>query len=167
MPRRKKDAATGASGQALELGWAARGGWTGTDTYLDLVRPFALVPIRDDEHLKAASRVIDQLLRLDLDEGQQDYLDVLTDLVEAYEDEHVATEIPDATEVDVLRELMNLNGLTQAELRARTGIAQSTISAVLNGTRSLTRAQVLKLADHFGVSPSAFLPTEGRPHSSP
>ena len=92
----------------------------------------------------------------DLDEGQQAYLDVLTDLVETYEDEHV--EIPDASEADVLRELMNANRLTQAELQARTGIAQSTISAVLNGSRSLTKGQVVTLAGLFGISAATFLP---------
>lgn len=130
------------------------------DTYLDLVIAFPLVPIRDDDHLAKASAVLDQLLQEDLDRGQQDYLEVLTDLVEKYEEEHVP--IPDASESDVLRELMRSHGLSQNALNARTGIAQSTISAVLNGERSLTKEQVITLAGFFGVSPSAFLPVPPR-----
>lgn len=126
------------------------------DTYLDLVEQFPLIHIRDDAHLAQAIAVIDLLLRQDLDEGSQGYLDVLSDLVAAYEDVHVA--IPDASEADVLRELMRSNKLSQAELGKKTKIAQSTISAVLNGDRSLTKKQVVTLARFFGVTSAAFLP---------
>jgi HTH-type transcriptional regulator / antitoxin HigA len=53
---------------------------------------------------------------------------------------------------------MRANGLTQTELAKSVGIAQSTISAVLSGARSLTKGQVLKLAKYFKVTPAAFLP---------
>lgn len=126
------------------------------ETYFKLVKRFPLTHLRDDAHLNAALEVIDGLLRQDLDEGARAYLDVLTDLVEGYEDQHVR--IPDASEVDVLRELMAANGLSQPKLARSVGIAQSTISAVLGGTRSLTKQQVIKLAQFFGISPAAFLP---------
>jgi HTH-type transcriptional regulator / antitoxin HigA len=112
--------------------------------------------IRDDDHLDKAIGVIDWLLRQDLDEGAQGYLDVLTDLVAAYEDEHVP--IRDASEAEVLRELMRSNALSQTELAKKFRVSQSTLSAVLTGTRSLTKGQVIKLAKFFGVSPAAFLP---------
>jgi HTH-type transcriptional regulator/antitoxin HigA len=126
------------------------------DSYFKLVRRFPLVHIRDDAHLDAAHQLIDDLLQEDLDLGAQEYLDVLTDLVETYEDKHVP--IRDASEADVLRELMNANRLSQPKLAKAVGIAQSTISAVLNGSRSLTKGQVIALAKHFGVAPGAFLP---------
>jgi len=125
-------------------------------TYFALVKRFPLTHIRDDDHLAAASAVIDQLLQRDLDEGEQEYLNVLTDMVEAYEDVHVP--IQDVSEADVLRELMSANRLTQAKLAKAVGIAQSTISAVLNGVRPLTKDQVITLARYFGVAPGAFLP---------
>ena len=127
------------------------------DTYFDLVKDFPLTQIRDAEHLDEALRVIDRLLREDVDEGGQAYLDVLTDLVEAYETRHIP--IGDAAEADVLRELMRANGLSQPKLAKAVGIAQSTLSAVLSGSRSLTKAQVVKLARFFHVSPAAFLPS--------
>jgi HTH-type transcriptional regulator/antitoxin HigA len=126
------------------------------DTYYKLVKQFPLTHIRDDDHLDAAQEVIDRLLEEDLDEGAQEYLDVLTDLVESYEEKHHP--IPDASEVDVLRELMRANGLSQPKLAKAVGMAQSTISAVLGGTRSLTKDQVVRLARFFRVSPAAFLP---------
>jgi HTH-type transcriptional regulator / antitoxin HigA len=125
-------------------------------TYYQLVKRFPLTHVRDDAHMEEATGVIDRLLREDLDEGGQEYLDALTDLVETYEAEHVT--IPDAPEADVLRELIRASGLTQPNLAKKVGVAQSTLSAVLNGTRSLTKAQVITLARYFHVSPAAFLP---------
>lgn len=57
-----------------------------------------------------------------------------------------------------MRELIRASGLTQPNLAKKVGIAQPTISAVLNGTRSLTKGQVITLARFFHVSPAAFLP---------
>ena len=58
----------------------------------------------------------------------------------------------------MLRELMRSNAFSQAGLAKKAGIAQSTISAVLNGDRTLTKVQVIRLAKVFNVSPLAFLP---------
>lgn len=126
------------------------------DSYFKLVGRFPLSHIRDEDHLAAAQAMIDQLLQDDLDMGAQEYLDALTDLVEVYEVEHEA--IPDASEAEVLHELMRSNRLSQARLAQEVGIAQSTISAVLNGARSLTKGQVVRLARFFHVSPAVFLP---------
>jgi HTH-type transcriptional regulator/antitoxin HigA len=126
------------------------------DTYFKLVRQYPLVHIRDDDHLLAAQEMMNRLLKEDPDEGAQEYLDALTDLVETYENEH--DPIPDASEADVLRELIRSSGLSQARLAKEVGISQSTISAVLNGARSLTKEQVIALASFFHVAPAAFLP---------
>ncbi len=124
------------------------------DAYFEFVKRFPLTHIRDDAHLAAATTVIDRLLRVNLDVGGQEYLDALTDLVETYEAKHVT--IPDAPEADVLRELIRASGLTQPNLAKKVGIAQSTISSVLNGSRSLTKEQVATLAKFFHVSPAVF-----------
>jgi HTH-type transcriptional regulator / antitoxin HigA len=127
------------------------------DTYFQLVKQFPLTHIKDDAHAEAAQEMIDQLLQKDLDPGEQAYMDVLTDLFEAYEDAHVP--ISDAAEADVLLGLMTSNGLTQSALAQKVGMSQSTISAVLNSSRSLTKEQVVKLAKFFHVAPGAFLPS--------
>jgi len=54
--------------------------------YYSLVKKFPLVPIRDDAHLAKALTMVEGLLKRDLDEGAKSYLDVLSGLVEAYED---------------------------------------------------------------------------------
>jgi HTH-type transcriptional regulator/antitoxin HigA len=125
--------------------------------YLERVSAFPLEPIRDEAHLLKAQSVLDQLLREDLDRAGEMYLGALTCLVDAYEDEHEPAF--DAAEHDVLRELMRASGLTQKGLEQKVGISQSTISAVLNQQRSLTREQVLALSKYFNVHPGAFLPS--------
>ena len=128
------------------------------NTYFDLVKTFPLTHIRNASHLRQAHAMIDRLLRQNLDSGAQAYLDVLTDLVEIHEASLLP--IPDASEADVLRELMATNRLSQQALSKQVGIAQSTISAVLNGNHSLTKTQISSLAKRFGVSPMVFLPVE-------
>jgi len=106
--------------------------------------------------LKQAQAILDELLRARPDKGTELYLDALTDLVERYE--AVREPARAVSEADVLRELIRSNGLTQKELESKVGISQSTISAVLNGTRSLTKPQIVALANFFAVRPAAFLP---------
>jgi HTH-type transcriptional regulator/antitoxin HigA len=102
-----------------------------------------------------AQEMIDHLLEQKLDAGEQAYLEALTDLVELYENEHEP--IAEVSEADVLRELLRSNGLSQLKHAKKIGIAQSTLSAVLNRNRSLTRNQIVSLARFFHVSPAAFL----------
>lgn len=125
-------------------------------TYFKLVKAFPLTRIQDDRHLARAQEFLDGLLRRDLDEGGHAYLDALSDFIEKFEEENEPC--LDAPPEDVLRELMNSSGLSQQELSRAVGIAQSTISAVLNGSRKLTVDHIVKLAGHFHVSPAVFLP---------
>jgi HTH-type transcriptional regulator/antitoxin HigA len=126
------------------------------DSYFELVKRFPLTHIRDDDHLRDAQEMIDRLLRQDRDEGEEEYLDALTDLVETCEDEHHP--IPDASGADVLRELMGTNRFSQSKLAKAVGISQSTISSVLSGKRSLTAEHMTRFAQFFHVSPAVFLP---------
>jgi HTH-type transcriptional regulator / antitoxin HigA len=129
---------------------------TAPDAYTKLVRQFRLVQIKDDEHLQAAHEMIERLLQEDLEAPGQDYLNVSAELVESYEDQRFP--ITDASEADVLRELMRSNGLSQNSLAKKVGISQSTISAVLSGKRSLTKDHVVKLAKLLNIATAAFLP---------
>ena len=100
--------------------------------------------------------LIDGLLdRDDMTAPEQDYLDVLSDLVEEYEDEHIP--IGPVGDADMLRFLIANKGVTQAEAASGAGIAESTISEVLSGKRKLNRGQIGKLARYFRVDPGAFV----------
>ena len=126
------------------------------DRYLDLVRRFPLRPLRSDADLDAAVSVIDTLLdRPTLTAPEQDYLDVLSDLVEAYEEE--AVPMRPVGDADLLRFLIEQKGVTQAQAASGAGIVESTISEVLSGKRKLNRAQIAKLARYFHVEPAVFI----------
>jgi HTH-type transcriptional regulator/antitoxin HigA len=120
------------------------------DTYLELVQVFPLASIKSDEHFAAAQKVMDRLLaKGELEDGEEMYLDALSDLVGAYEDEHYA--IAPASDADLLRHLMEAKSITQAELSRDTKIAKSTISEVLAGKKSFSRRLIHQFADYFKV----------------
>jgi len=125
----------------------------GWDSYLKLVTAFPLASIRSDEHLQAAQRVLDQLLaRGEIKGGEEMYLDALSDLVAAYEDEHHA--IGPSSDADMLRHLMEAKGVTQSQLSRDTSVPKSTISEILAGKKPLSRHLIRKFADYFQVDAS-------------
>jgi HTH-type transcriptional regulator/antitoxin HigA len=127
-----------------------------TENYQALIDRFPLRPIRDEATLDAASALADELAgRTDLTADEADYLEVLSDQIERYEDRH--HEIPDASPAEVLRYLMDARGLNGATLATEAGLPKSLISEVLNGTRGLSKARIATLAEFFGVPTNSFL----------
>ena len=127
------------------------------DSYFELVKRFPLTHVRSRRHLGQAIALVDELLQKRLDRGAQEYLDALSDLIATYEDEHAP--IPDASESDVLRELMRSSGHKQMAVSKAVGISQSTLSAILTGEREMTKSHMVVLAKFFNVPPSVFLPS--------
>lgn len=125
------------------------------DRYLELIRRFPLRPLRTNADLDAAVAVVDSLIDQHvLLQPEQDYLDVLSDLVEDYEAE--AVPIRPVADAEMLRFLVENSRVKQSDLAKQSGIAESTISEVLAGKRKLNRAQIGKLARYFHVEPGAF-----------
>jgi HTH-type transcriptional regulator/antitoxin HigA len=125
----------------------------GRDSYLELVMVFPLASIKSDAQLQEAQKVMDRLLRQGrLDPGEDMYLDALSDLVAAFEDEHYAIE--PASDAEMLRHLMEAKGLTQAQFSRTARIPKSTISEILAGKKPFTRHLIRKLADYFDVDVS-------------
>jgi HTH-type transcriptional regulator / antitoxin HigA len=123
--------------------------------YLDLIRHFPLRPIRSEKELDKAIQVMDSLLDLGaLSSDEQDYLDVLADLVERYETDHHP--IPPLSDADLLRHLIEAKETTQVQVAQAAGIAESTLSELLSGKRSLNRTQIAKLSRFFHVEPGVF-----------
>jgi HTH-type transcriptional regulator / antitoxin HigA len=114
---------------------------------------FPLTTIKSDAHLAEAQKVMDRLLAKGTrDDGEELYLDALSDLVATYEDAHHAIE--PACDADMLRHLLDAKGITQAQLSKDTGLAKSSISEVLSGKKPFTRPMIQKLAAYFHVDAS-------------
>jgi HTH-type transcriptional regulator/antitoxin HigA len=143
--------------EALLMATATKRAKLVRDRYLECIREFPLRPIRSDGELDDALAVIDRLLgqkRLALEE--RDYLDVLSDLVARYESERHP--MPRVSDGAMLRHLIEAKNVTQVQVARATGIAESTISAVLAGNRRLKREHIEKLARYFHVGARAFMP---------
>jgi len=124
-----------------------------TLSYLELVLAFPLLSIRSGEHLDEAQKVMDRLLAKGvLDDGEETYLDALSDLVGVFEDEHHAIE--PASDADMLRHLLEARGVNQTQLSQQAGIAKSTISEVLAGKKPFSRQMIRKLSGYFQVDVS-------------
>jgi HTH-type transcriptional regulator / antitoxin HigA len=124
--------------------------------YLKLIRRFPLRPIRTEEELDRAIAMVDSLVvRMDdLTKDEQDYLDVLSDLVEKYESEIYPD--PNVPPNVMLRELIALRGVTQTDVACDTGIAESVLSEILRGKRKMGRKTIETFARYFHVEPGVF-----------
>ena len=91
----------------------------------------------------------------DEDHALSSLLDLVSDLVSAYEEEHHAIEPADPK--DALRFLMEARDLKQEDLSAI--VPQSNLSAILAGKRKISAALAGKLGKFFHVSPALFIPT--------
>jgi len=62
---------------------------------------------------------------------------------------------PDVSPVDVIKELMEANGLRQKDLVPVLG-SESAVSMMLSGKRGLSTEQIRKLSERFNLSVAAF-----------
>ncbi len=81
-------------------------------------------------------------------------LDLVSDLVSNYDQEHYPIEPAEPKEV--LRFLMDSRGLKQEDLSAI--VPQSNLSAILSGKRKISATLAGKLGKFFGISPAVFVP---------
>lgn len=133
---------------------AAKGRKFKLDRYIELISRVPLVPIESEAALDGAIAFMDELLDRDRTLEEEMYLDVLSDLVEKYETEAYPAE--PVSDSEMLASILDSSGLTQSALARRVGIAESTISAVLNGSRRLTRGQIGKIAERYNIPADVF-----------
>ena len=78
---------------------------------------------------------------------------LLVVLIADYEAKHFTVE--KTSGIEVLKELMDSNGLRQKDLAGDLG-GESIVSLILQGKRQLNRQQMEKLSHRFQVSPAVF-----------
>jgi HTH-type transcriptional regulator / antitoxin HigA len=85
---------------------------------------------------------------------QERLLDLLTLLVQTYDEEHY--QIPDAAPHEIIQFLMRERGLRNKDLESLLG-SRGVTSEVISGKRNPSKAQIKNLAEFFGVSPEVFI----------
>jgi len=131
--------------------------------YKKLIDRCALRPLTSEADLDVALAVSESLFkRLDeLEVEEEDYLNLLGQLIETYEKQHHALpDTEDNSPADMLRWLMDVNGQKQVDLAAVLGVSSGRMSELANGHRDFSKSQITKLARHFNVGPGLFLPKD-------
>ena len=116
--------------------------------------------IRTDEELDAALARIGDLLKANPGEPEYDELNVLSDLVEAYEDKHYSIGMPSV--IAAIEFHMDQHGLTTDDLVPLIGSKQKALE-VLSGKQDITMPMARALHKHWGISAEVLLQ---EPHQS-
>ena len=122
----------------------------------DMIAHGAPHVIHSEAELKAYTDALFQLTALERpSRSQVEAIELLTLLVEHYEQEHYS--IPAADPVSVVRFLIEQQNLAQRDLIPQFG-SESAVSMFLNGQRNLTIEQVRKLSIRFKLPVDLFIP---------
>ena len=135
------------------------------DQYVRLLERFPPRVIRTKAQLAATEHEIESLLarKSRLDDSERAYLDLLSKLVEDWEEEHV--QMPSISGVDLIKVLLEDRGLSQRDLvRADVFATDSVASEVLSGRQNPTVAHVARLAEYFSLPADLFIPREVTAH---
>ena len=113
-----------------------------------------VTPIYSDQDYRNAIKRIEVLIEFAQEDSvEEQELDVLVALVEAWEEEHYPVEFPDV--ITAIEFALDQQGMTQKDLATLIGANRA--SEVLNGKRTLSLAQVALLWEKLKVPPEIFL----------
>jgi len=120
----------------------------------EMIRQGAPRLIHNDEELAQYTQALfDLTAKTDVTTDEQEAIELITLLVERYESERFP--VPEAEPADVLRSLLEWNGMSQRDVAGELG-SESTVSLVLSGKRQLNRDHIARLSQRFNVSPAVF-----------
>lgn len=125
-------------------------------TYSALVALHVPRPIHDKVGYENTVALVDALAGTRLNKDQEDYLEILSRLIEAYEDEHVKQPRM-ITGIELVRLLLTENDLTGDDLATLLGVDRSVAYKILKGSRNLTTEHIRKLADRFAIRADALI----------
>ena len=105
-------------------------------------------PIKNDRGYRRVLKEIDALMDAKANTADGDKLDVLVTLVEAWEGEHHAIELPDP--VRAIEYAMEQRGMSRRDLEPFIG-SRARVAEVLNHKRSLTLPMIRRLHAGLGI----------------
>jgi HTH-type transcriptional regulator/antitoxin HigA len=113
-------------------------------------------PIHDESELAAAIRMVDAMAAYDLPGEAAEYLEIVSQFIEEYEDSHVS-KTPPLRGLDALNYLLEETGLDSAGLAEILGEQKAFVDGLFKGETELTVRHLRILADRFKVSPALFV----------
>jgi HTH-type transcriptional regulator/antitoxin HigA len=120
----------------------------------EMIRQGAPRLIHTDEELTEYTQALfDLTAKPEPSPEEEEAIELMTLLVERYEQDRYS--LPEAEPADVLRSLLEWNGLSQRDVAPELG-SESTVSLVLSGKRQLNRDHITRLSRRFNVSPAVF-----------
>ncbi len=123
--------------------------------YAKLLVKFQPKPIQSERELEAATAVLLELdERADLSPEEEALAEVLTVLIEDYEDKNYP--LPDVPPHESLKALMEDRGLKHKDIWPVLG-NKGAATEILNGRRSISKTQAKRLADFFRVPIDLFV----------
>jgi antitoxin component HigA of HigAB toxin-antitoxin module len=125
-------------------------------SYEALARLYLPRKIHNAAAYQSAVEVADWLAGHTLNPDQEDYLELVSDLIFEYESELSKDDGP-TSPVELLNFLVEENEVTTRELGTLLGIDHSTAARILKGQRSITPEHAKKLGERFAIRPARFL----------
>jgi len=126
--------------------------------YGQLLARFTPKVIETEAEHNAALAIVESLMEKggdNLSREEWTLLDLLSDLIGRFE-EKIYEPMAEAAPLEVLRELMEANGLKAADLAGTLG-GRSRVSEILAGKRAISKEQARRLGERFRVSPAVFI----------
>jgi len=109
--------------------------------------------IKSQKQYNEYCEILDSLIVLD-DNSEQDEIELLTLLIEKWDNEH--NTFNDSDPIEILRSLIEEHKLKAKDLVDILNISKGTISKILNYHKGLSKDTIRKLSDYFKVSQEAF-----------
>ena len=122
-------------------------------TYKKLVAKTLPKIVHTEEQNEQYIKVLFDLTTRKMTKEESEFADLLTLLIEDFEEKHYA--LPKASPTETIRFLMDQNGLKQKDLIDVFG-TPSIVSEVLSGKRELNKDHITRLSERFHVSPELF-----------
>jgi HTH-type transcriptional regulator/antitoxin HigA len=126
-------------------------------TYEGLCRLLLPRRIHDKVELDNATEIVDLMAGHKLNAEQEDYLDLLSDLVADYEDSTSPLKTKKLSPLDALKYLMQENDINASQLAILLGVDRSLGAKIVRGERRLTAEHISKLVKRFAVRAELFL----------
>lgn len=109
--------------------------------------------IKDVEQYKKYCDILEELI-LNENNTTKDELELLTLLIEKWDEEH--NSFKDSDPIELLKSLMNEHDLKAKDLARILNLSKGTISKILNYHKGLSKDTIRKLSDYFKLSQEAF-----------